>query len=602
MLIRQKIFFLIVCAIASIAANAQESLSPLRYNDALMRQKDQKKNLLRAQSLSLPFIDDFSYDGPYPDPDKWTDREAFINTTFPINPPTIGVATLDGLNQSGIPYDTINNFFYGPADSLTSQPIDMSTSSAADSVYFSFSYEPGGNGYQPGVPDSLILEFKNSSGAFQKVWADTGFISNSFHTAIIPLRDASYFYDGFQFRFRNYAFLSGSNDHWHLDYIKLDRNRNFADTILDDIAFQFAPSSTLKNYHTMPWNQFVNNQKTETADTFAFVLKNNFTAIRNTAYQAKAYLNGGSPFFTSNQFSFNFAPMVYEQQTIDSFPVPGNNADSNLLQIHYYVNSQDNNPQNDSAWLNQPFYNYYSYDDGSAEKIYQLISSPGQPGIKFAMHYHANVPDTLQGAAIHFERFNRNQTEDLFALTAWTSITPENEIAQQFFFKPSFIDSINGFYIYRFDTPMIVSGDFYIGFVQEGQSNELGFDLNDDDRANTYLNTGLGWGNSQLKGAVMLRPLLGKRIPFATGIHPVSYMQTISVYPNPANDKLHISLPQKGNYQFSISDITGKVITTGKFISGEIILSALPSGMYFLRLSDDYQHNYFSKFVKCNSR
>src|SRR5580698_8303778 len=206
MLTKQKIFLLIVCTTISFVSFAQETILPLRYNNILMHQKKQKENPARSQSLALPFIDDFSYAGPYPDPNKWIDREAFINTTFPINPPTIGVATLDGLNQFGAPYDTIKQYFYGPADSLTSQPIDMSIYSAADSVYFSFLYEPGGNGYQPAADDSLILEFKNSSGVFQEVWADTGFVSNSFHTAIIPIRDASYFYDGFQFRFRNYAY------------------------------------------------------------------------------------------------------------------------------------------------------------------------------------------------------------------------------------------------------------------------------------------------------------------------------------------------------------------------------------------------------------
>jgi hypothetical protein len=601
MLTKQKIFLLIVCTTISYASFAQETILPLRYNNILLHQKKQKENSPRVQSLTLPFIDDFSYAGPYPDPNKWIDREAFINTTYPINPPTIGVATLDGLNQFGVPYDTIMQFIYGPADSLTSQPIDMSVHSAADSVYFSFLYEPGGNKLQPAADDSLILEFKNSSGVFQEVWADTGFASNSFHTVIIPIRDASYFFDGFQFRFRNYAYLSGSNDLWHLDYVKLDQHRNFADTILDDIAFQYSPSSILKNYYAMPWNQFVNNQKTETADTFAFVLKNNYTTIRNTTYQAKAFLNGTS-FNESNQFSFNFDPMVYEQQTIDSFPVPGNNADSNLLQIHYYVNSQDNNAQNDSAWLNLPFYNYYSYDDGSAEEIYELVSVVGQPGAKFAMHFHANVPDTLQGADINFQRFNHNQNEDLFALTAWSSINPEHQIAQQVFFKPTFIDSINGVYIYRFDTPVVVSGDFYIGFIQEGDSNELGFDLNDDAHANTYLNFGNGWSNSQLKGAVILRPLLGKQIPFAAGIHSISYSQTISVYPNPVNEELHVSVPQGGDYMFSISDVTGKVVATGNMLNREILLSKLPAGMYFLKLTDNYLHSYFSKFIKNNSQ
>ena len=53
-------------------------------------------------TLSLPFIDDFSYDSHQVDNDLWMESSVFVNRTYPINPPTIGVATFDGLDANGI--------------------------------------------------------------------------------------------------------------------------------------------------------------------------------------------------------------------------------------------------------------------------------------------------------------------------------------------------------------------------------------------------------------------------------------------------------------------------------------------------------------------
>ncbi|HEY0262021.1 MAG TPA: hypothetical protein VGB95_03285 [Chitinophagales bacterium] len=56
---------------------------------------------------------------------KWMNNLAYWNTTYPILPPTIGVATLDGLNQYGLPYNNASSVIRGKADTLTSKPIDL---------------------------------------------------------------------------------------------------------------------------------------------------------------------------------------------------------------------------------------------------------------------------------------------------------------------------------------------------------------------------------------------------------------------------------------------------------------------------------------------
>ncbi|MFM9003890.1 MAG: hypothetical protein ACKOSR_00015, partial [Flavobacteriales bacterium] len=133
---------------------AQELESPLRYNPIARQQHEAEMRFApRAQrgggSLPIPFFDDFSrYTLPTSNPNipvewqQWSDNAAFINSTFPLNPMTIGVATLDGLASDGTPYSdtlyfpTITEAFldWGLADLLTSMPINLSGLTPDDSV------------------------------------------------------------------------------------------------------------------------------------------------------------------------------------------------------------------------------------------------------------------------------------------------------------------------------------------------------------------------------------------------------------------------------------------------------------------------------------
>ena len=105
---------------------------------------------------------------------KWLDNYAFINTTFPINPITVGVATLDGLNEKGLPYNNTVINAYGDADVLTSKPIDLSGLHNDSLVYLSFFVQAEGLGDKPNINDSLVLEFKNEyEDQWINVWSTT---------------------------------------------------------------------------------------------------------------------------------------------------------------------------------------------------------------------------------------------------------------------------------------------------------------------------------------------------------------------------------------------------------------------------------------------
>ncbi|MED5335021.1 MAG: hypothetical protein VX880_01820, partial [Bacteroidota bacterium] len=114
-------------------------------------------------SLSLPFLDDFASptfaaDAGPAELVRWTDGSARRTTTYAIDPPTFGVATLDGLRANGFPY-AFNEDATGWADTLTSVPVNLAGRTPEDDIYLTFFYQGGGRGNAPDENDSLVVEF-----------------------------------------------------------------------------------------------------------------------------------------------------------------------------------------------------------------------------------------------------------------------------------------------------------------------------------------------------------------------------------------------------------------------------------------------------------
>lgn len=176
----KRILTLLILLCFTLTGLAQEIITELETNPVVRRKAE--SNLLPAYKssagtsslpLTLPFMDDFSRNDVFPATDRWQDQYAFINTDYPINPPNIGVATLDAINDKGELYP---HAIPGPgifqADMLTSQPIRLDSVfkpvarpiTPADSIYLSFFYQPQGRGNAPEAGDLLILEFGTYTG------------------------------------------------------------------------------------------------------------------------------------------------------------------------------------------------------------------------------------------------------------------------------------------------------------------------------------------------------------------------------------------------------------------------------------------------------
>ncbi|MFM8958749.1 MAG: hypothetical protein ACKOKH_00620, partial [Bacteroidota bacterium] len=207
--------------------------------------------------MALPFGDDFSYSGYFPDPQRWADRHVFRNNDMAIRPPGQGFVTFDGLDSTGRPYDNSSLSASGRADFLTSRPLRLGGYAAVDSLFLTFAYQPAGWSESPEPSDSLILEFQSNNGSWNRVWHAIGSSVQPFRFAVIGLSDPQYLYDGMRMRWVNYGSLTGLVDCWHLDYVYLDVGRSSSDTLFDDLALVQTNATYLRPYRSMPLNQFM---------------------------------------------------------------------------------------------------------------------------------------------------------------------------------------------------------------------------------------------------------------------------------------------------------------------------------------------------------
>lgn len=574
-------------------------------------------------TLCLPFFDDFSsnwlfVDGAatdcgdtieqwasniYPAKLYWTDSNAFVNRTYPTLPPTYGVVTLDGLDKLGQPYNEASSL--AMADFLTSKPIYLG-GDITDSVYLSFYFQPGGLGEFPNDNDSLILDFQDADGSWQKVWSVTnqnGDDPQSFKLVMVPVED-EYHYDGFRFRFRNWAGVNGNNDHWHLDYILLDDDRTYNDTLFRDVAIIYQPERYLKKYRQMPWNQFKDHQGSELAGEHGVFMYNNFNTIINTAhrYEVTEKYSGASVVAPTSPVSVNFDPfsIAYNEYTNFEVPeaTPGYDNDSLTLRFAYSIEGAgDVNRRNDTLYYDQAFYNYYAYDDGTAERAYALVGT----GAKLAIRFFANEPDTLKEVYIHWAYVDGNKSDLFFSLMVWDDIdttgasADENIIFQNDFLTPKYVDSINGFYVYKLvdflgnPTPVVVDGYFYVGWLQSQEEfMNVGFDANNDAKNEVFFNVGGAWQRSALSGAIMIRPQVGGDYSMYSSIgEPVVRQDALLVFPNPANDAIRCRGLAEGTYDARVYDRSGAcVMHTTMRNDAELPVAELASGLYILQLID----------------
>lgn len=584
-----------------------------------------------SDTLTLPFMDDFSYAGPYPSRSHWLDREAFLNNTMADGPPSIGVASLDGLDSQGVPYGG----GAGQADRLTSKYLNLK--GANGDLVLSYWVQARGLADKPEEGDSLILEFKTLDGKWIEIEKIPGLLNSEPLTSNRPFEfyaisvPQEYRYNGFQFRFTNIADRRGMNDVWHIDYVRLDAVQ--IDTFINDIAFTAPPRSILKNYTSMPWRHFQGLGADELSRDISVGLYNHanqglladpssltlqeLTTNLNPFFGSLVLLNGQERNVTEKSasdrtYSLDGDPVFPDVWANYALIMEGPSFDNVVGPVRFRMNySLSNSTQintagfeaiqrNDFVSHTTVFDNQFSYDDGTAEL--SLVSSPGTD---VAMKFTAGVADSLQAVAIHHPFATTVDIEEqFFRLKVWIGElddTPEYQALLNPFFATNNFDTLQGFTTYLLtnedgegEALYLPPGDFYVGWEQASscdfnQCVPVGYDRNQPQALNfTFRNAGVAWEPIGLfiPGALMIRPIVGSEKPISTPVEDVQKGLTeVKLYPNPARDQLFVKLQEANydDYEYTLFSQVGQRLKYG-LLEPSIALDGLINGTYFVQL------------------
>ncbi|MDR0713277.1 MAG: T9SS type A sorting domain-containing protein [Bacteroidales bacterium] len=571
----------------------------LEQNPALANKRISIKSVSDPDTVDIPFIDDFWYyqQSSYPKPSLWTNKYVYINNHFPDKPRSNGVATFDALDDNGQIYNSAGDSFF--ADTLTSCPIRLQAGMTG--VYLSFFYQPQGFGDAPEANDKLILQFKSADQNWQEIWQVAGTPSHPFKQVLIPLEDA-YLYNGFQFRLINSVsfgtdkFNEGKKsnvDVWHLDYVRLDKNRTETDTAALDVAVIAPLNSLIKGYTALPWSHFKRVYANRLDPQITVTYRNN----DNTGYLVKRVFECTDLYYhrtwsigTTGSENIQGGEIIsYREEVLNPFETPS--ADSAFFELKAYLVTDDRDrKENDTVRAYQEFKNYFARDDGAPESGYGYEGINAQ-GFSIACHYEMFIPDTLQAVAIYFNPVLNDVTRRyVFKIAVWkddNGLPGEQIYLSQEEYSPL---ETGRFTVYPLERKVFISKNYWIGWQQvtSGFLN-VGFDLNNNDRGNLWYNSSGTWLPDENYGTLMIRPFSGKmmNLPTAAPV-PAEIRSELKVYPNPASQYVRVEITDSelpaGGYELEIYNSAGQLRFRRPF-TGEIIdISPLEQGLYVIRL------------------
>lgn len=553
--------------------------------------------------IQLPFFDDFSYRRHKPVDSLWENDQVYINQTYAKSPPTLGVATFDGLNHDGWAYD-LEKFGTDSADVLTSKGIDLSTTQ--DSVYLSFFYQAGGYGEAPESGDSLSLYFYSPvTQEWSWAWGvDASQASGNFEVALVPVTDPSHLQAGFKFRLVSYGALAGAYDIWNVDYFLLDDQRNYNSNpfIRKDPAFTRPFPSLLNDYEAIPWFHYTPQlaQVLNKQDLTLYYQRNARTnppatpdrySLSLGVYQLK--YNGnvlakdlqGDPQLDNTH---NYFEEIAYNYPLDDFSLPSSPTGPFSIEAFHTYGGLNEMGSNDTIYRHQVFSNYYAYDDGSAERAYYVTDN--RDGV-IITSFEVAMADKLRGVYIYFLPAEFDVEENDFSIVIYENNngSPGNLIYEtDSVYTPQYTG--HNFYLpYVLDDTLgvqIPTSGCFVGIRQLGRNPiPIGFDMNTTGRTELYYGEPGDLYKSFQKGSIMIRPFMRNLPADLGGQEPVAQKAGWEVYPNPSHGELQVQgLDSHEKVSYQLIDLTGRVVDEGQAGQRIEFRTNLKEGLYILHL------------------
>ena len=576
-----------------------------------------------SDTFNLPFFEDFSEKGGFPNPKRWCDNQVWVNNTFGVGAPNFNVATFDHLNSKGRPYSNLDKTKMVFADSLTSQAINLKyyrqgantyPYKPADNVYLSFFYQAQGLGDNPESEDSLLLFFKNKFGEWKEVWSVGGQSTKAFEEVFIPINIYDFFTEDFQFRFVNYTKSTGNLNHWHLDYVRLDKNRVMGSQDIQDVGILSVNDGLLKDYQNVPYSHYKNNKAAIKGNGPSVLVKNlNQLSSVQTRFALNVENRFGNTIFTQllGASARNILPL---SDTLEKFNVPlfdtlSTNTPSLKYKFLIAPQANDVTPDNYDAETNNnavemthEFMPWYAYDDGSAEGGFGLdYAYLGNIKGQFAMEFNTLQDDSLRGLSMYFTQTNTDVSYRTFKLRIWRKLSPlsspdnrDELIYEQEIPKPSYRDSINLFEYFFFDSAIFLpKGTYYAGWIQNmpyvlnvGYDNNYRFNGPNDQNPHLFYNLLGSWERADysVKGTPMIRMMFGERVDYSFSTQKLAKAK-VNVFPNPAHNVIQI-FPSSGTVlKTEITDLSGRIVMQhGPQFGQTFDISGLTPGVYVAKV------------------
>ncbi|MBX2917149.1 MAG: T9SS type A sorting domain-containing protein [Cyclobacteriaceae bacterium] len=619
-----RLFALLILIVNATTASGQLALTPI-----LKEPGKSKSAQARTQDItprSLPFWDDFAtIKNGVADPTLWQfGNSVWINSGLGINPPSLNVATFDGLDSLGRPYNVNDVLAKGFADKMVSAPLRLDEVIPANrtNVAITFFYQYKGRGEAPDPGDILSLHFKNNLGVWTPVWAienDGTLAVDEFVRVTIPIIGDGYFHDTFQFRFQNFARLSGPYDTWHVDYVYVNNGKSQVAPVFPlfpDRTVSQPLTSLFQNYRAVPIKHFFNDPAT--------ILKQPILTL--TTLRTDQVLPSGQPVDYASEVKITsykeelppvinnltldtdaevLNPLFYQtftQITLQTLPAPTSldaTADSIFLRLKVIVDSGDDIAKpiaeadydldvfspisfrsNDSTHATFALSNYYAYDDGEAEYGAGLNKAGAQVAYRFDML--TDEADTIVAVDLYFPRFGDESSQSI-QLQIWKSLstnTPDILYSGTVTIQRN---SFNKFWRVKLPEPITVRDYFHLGWRQLSSALvAIGLDKNTVVPDKIFVNLNGTWQPDNLAGSLMMRPVFGKGNGSGV-ISGTPETQAINLYPNPNPGVFYID--DKPD-QIQLLDLTGKAIaiqTETTFNKTRISIINPVAGIYVLR-------------------
>ena len=628
---------LLALLLPAAAAQAQDLISsPLRADPARaqLAATAAPVSARGTQALALPFFDDFTtpLEG-LPAAQRWVPGGGvLVNNRFALAPPTRGVATFDAFKANGTTYSgQSSRTRFGVLDSLTSQPINLGGLAAADAVYLSFARQSGSivggsTPNSPGRPVNLRLYFKDNTGAWARVWADSS-VANAagtstltvFRQAVVAVAQPRFLHGDFQFRFVASGKSNELSDIWSIDYVVLDRGRTPADTTFTDVATSAGLpnrpaaglTNPLRNYTSLPVWQY-NAAPTPSAELnpqLGVLITNLNRSLLPISYQGTVReLNTNTAvgnWLNVNSIVFGTSPRQRPVVGDASQAAPPVSPGFKRLRYTLALNTDEQNSgtartvPNDTIFRDVELRNYYAFDDGTPEAgAHITFSGPGPP-VYLAYRCIANQTDRVSSIRMYpiFSAEDRPLSRPI-TINVWADVNGRpSSVAlatKSVVVHDSLVNS-QGYIDFQFTVPVQVNGVFYAGYGQtystlrEANFFNYGVDKNTHrlPPQSLWRQTGGAWDTVRflIPGALMMRVVMNNNTTSLATTAPEA-AASFALYPNPGHGTVRVAGPAFRHA--TVLDALGRPVWEQPAPDAgrpELPLENLPAGLYLVRLT-----------------